>query len=825
MNELDRVRQEHTHELITQLTQVQIPAGKTTGEVTVSCPFHEDKHPSMSINLGEGLFKCHGCGAQGNVYDLIGECRNVGRDDAIRLALQYCDSSQGRDLPAVRRTQLRPTADSQHGEVVLPIPVEAGKPPALDHQAREFSYENSLGEPLFYVARIEHDGRKEYRPRTYRRLPGGSEKWSTTLKGIGDPRPLYNLREVLEESGKEVLVVEGEPAVEGARELLPEFVVTSTHGGTSAVGKADLSALRGRCVVIWPDADKPGLQYADELAARLQGEGATVRIVELPSGLPKAWDLADLDSRSLKHSDLVTVEIARGLIQDAPAAIVATPERSYASAQERCEQAAPKPLRITSTPLPDFPINALPSPLAEFVAEAAREIQVDAAAIGPAALAVLGACVAGKFEIQPTDIWTMGCNLGVLIVAETGEGKSPAIKKVAQPLRDFEARRATQMKGEFRRAQLQADVQEKVIKRTKDKLVEADSDHTQALLDELVAAEIELGRLKAIRADELFADDATPERIAMSMAENHERIFVCSGEPTFIHNILGRYAGDGKSRSESVLSALQNETVKQSRVNRPTVTLHKPSLSVCVGIQPGRFEKIAQQDGVLDSGLPGRFLFAYPPGTTGTRTLQRQPISRTVQEGYIKLIDDLASLPLPESSEDAPRLRFSKEAEDLFGEHYKNLDRRRALGGDLYPLRDWSSKAAEKTARLAGVFHCVKNPTNPARSQISRETVEQAIELMDYFLGTAWVAYGATYAHAEDPTCEYIVTRWKEAGEHAMSQRDLQRLCRKSSLRATDIRTHLEHLRDAHGLVVGPETVTPEQGGRETQIWALADAA
>jgi hypothetical protein len=35
------------------------------GEWQVHCPFHEDKNPSMTVNPNTGLFKCHGCQAQG----------------------------------------------------------------------------------------------------------------------------------------------------------------------------------------------------------------------------------------------------------------------------------------------------------------------------------------------------------------------------------------------------------------------------------------------------------------------------------------------------------------------------------------------------------------------------------------------------------------------------------------------------------------------------------------------------------------------------------------------------------------------------------------
>ena len=31
----------------------------------VLCPFHDDHHPSLSINLQKGYFKCHSCDAKG----------------------------------------------------------------------------------------------------------------------------------------------------------------------------------------------------------------------------------------------------------------------------------------------------------------------------------------------------------------------------------------------------------------------------------------------------------------------------------------------------------------------------------------------------------------------------------------------------------------------------------------------------------------------------------------------------------------------------------------------------------------------------------------
>lgn len=36
-------------------------SGAEEGEVSVRCPFHEDKHPSASVNMDKGVFFCHSC--------------------------------------------------------------------------------------------------------------------------------------------------------------------------------------------------------------------------------------------------------------------------------------------------------------------------------------------------------------------------------------------------------------------------------------------------------------------------------------------------------------------------------------------------------------------------------------------------------------------------------------------------------------------------------------------------------------------------------------------------------------------------------------------
>lgn len=40
-------------------------------EQSILCPVHSEDHPSCSLNVDDGLWKCHACTAGGDVYTLV----------------------------------------------------------------------------------------------------------------------------------------------------------------------------------------------------------------------------------------------------------------------------------------------------------------------------------------------------------------------------------------------------------------------------------------------------------------------------------------------------------------------------------------------------------------------------------------------------------------------------------------------------------------------------------------------------------------------------------------------------------------------------------
>lgn len=184
--------------------------------------------------------------------------------------------------------------DDEGLEHVAVVPPNAPEPPPLRGSSRWW-YTSPEGERISAVERIEPrrlDDRKTILPLTLWRSPTGALVWK--CKHHPSPRPLYNLDKLARWSSAPVIVVEGEKKVEAAERLFPEHVATCSSGGSNAADKTDWSPCAGRDIVIWPDNDEAGARYAGAVAGLVQVAGASsVRIVDVPSDWPVAWDLAD----------------------------------------------------------------------------------------------------------------------------------------------------------------------------------------------------------------------------------------------------------------------------------------------------------------------------------------------------------------------------------------------------------------------------------------------------------------------------------------------------------------------------------------------------
>jgi replicative DNA helicase len=98
------------------------------------------------------------------------------------------------------------------------------------------------------------------------------------------------------------------------------------------------------------------------------------------------------------------------------------------------------PIPLTQTPpIPAFPVDALPEPIAAMVHAVAEATQTDPAMAGTSALSVLAACAGGHAEIEVRSGWREILALHTATVAEPGERKSVVLGMLTRPLLDMES--------------------------------------------------------------------------------------------------------------------------------------------------------------------------------------------------------------------------------------------------------------------------------------------------------------------------------------------------------------------------------------------------
>jgi len=254
---------------------------KGEDKFTALCPAHDDHRSSLSVSVGEKgrlLFKCHAGCAYEEIIEVLNEIRPSSNPRHKKPSRKRKRPSDGMKRVSFVGPNI-PGPD--FGEIL-------GRTPDSTYR-----YADAQDRAVGYVVRIEDKKGKRFFQITPWRDGKSAIHW--LIEDFAKPRPLYGLNELAAAKDDEpVLIVEGEKAADAAQDLFPSHVVVSWHGGANAIRQTDWLPLQGFDVTIWPDADDPGLNAADDIARTLRAIGAkSVKIVELPGTLPKGWDLAD----------------------------------------------------------------------------------------------------------------------------------------------------------------------------------------------------------------------------------------------------------------------------------------------------------------------------------------------------------------------------------------------------------------------------------------------------------------------------------------------------------------------------------------------------
>jgi hypothetical protein len=343
------------------------------------CPFHNEKTPSFHVDEKRGTFKCFGCGESGDTVKWLTE----GRGMPFHQALDYLSGKSEIELPAPR------FIDKHGGKVeewiaVMPVPdttppllkssgwtaevfnpraaergqERTGKPYKPDHVA---PYRDAEGRLMGYVLRMEMADGSKYTPQVTWSVPRDARdpiregRWA--LVTMGELKPLYRGEEIARNPDKTVIVVMGEKKADTLQQMVGSgAVVVSWAGGDNGRHTTNFSALKGRNVIVWPDADIGGKaaaigetnsrgEYKMGVADHAQTAGASgIKILVPPDSVAKGWDAGDL-IKSGASRDQVKAFIAEKAVSVEAARKVLEPQISEAQAKAQVQIKAQAELR------------------------------------------------------------------------------------------------------------------------------------------------------------------------------------------------------------------------------------------------------------------------------------------------------------------------------------------------------------------------------------------------------------------------------------------------------------------------------------------------
>jgi 5S rRNA maturation endonuclease (ribonuclease M5) len=228
----------------------------------VLCPFHADKNPSLSINIKQGTWFCHGGCGSGGVIDLIAKLDNKPVVEILKREGIHSNGYVDRKSVFANVPQKRFVNKAEKiGEAEIEC---------------TYSYRNERRREVYQSVRLK--------PKDFRQRHKKGDRWVWNLDGI--ERVLYNLPEVL--AADTVWLCEGEKDADNLMAL--GFTATTSCGGSSSWLAAYANSLEGKHVALCGDNDDAGKEYIQNVFDTVRAKAETIRYIELPKNIKDVSD-------------------------------------------------------------------------------------------------------------------------------------------------------------------------------------------------------------------------------------------------------------------------------------------------------------------------------------------------------------------------------------------------------------------------------------------------------------------------------------------------------------------------------------------------------
>lgn len=577
--------------------------------------------------------------------------------------------------------------------------------------------------------------------------PDGNGGW---VGGMGGSRHmLYRLPELTAHDGI-IFAAEGERCAD----KLVHWGLEATS--TKDLAKADLSALKGKTVMILPDNDDVGQKCAQEASEAIRGVGGNPVIVELPD-LPKKGDVIDWSAGKTREDFL---ELLHQRLSSEDVSGKSEPTREW-----------PEPVDLWSIfPPPKLPSGLLPPLIEKWASENAKAMGADVAGLAMAAIACCAAAIPDrvKLRVKRHSEWSESARIWVALVGPPSAKKSPAINAATAPIRSIDLDLFKQWQSDLKKWNDLEEEQKKA------------SPKPQQM--------------------RLRLTDTTVEAAQQILECSPDGILMMQDELTAFFGSMDRYGSNGKGSSDRAfwLQAWNGGEYATNRVMRGSTLIPNLSVSLLGGIQPDPFRKIASD--MSDDGLIQRLfpIMLQKPSLGSDQPMSSCAFDYTELVNSLHQIRGLAGLNdgFLRFSDAAHQIREDLERKNLELQHLETLN---------VKLSSHIGKYDGYFARLCVVWHCIEHYSDPLVRkepyslpvEIGVSTAKKVADFIHQFLLPHAVAFysGCLGLSSDHDVLSNIAGFILSHGLSEVTNRDIQRGDRSMRrLRDFEVRPLLEQL-------------------------------
>lgn len=375
----------------------------------------------------------------------------------------------------------------------------------------------------------------------------------------------------------------------------------------------------------------------------------------------------------------------------------------------------------------NYPIEAFHAIVRDAIWEVLDQVQApDALIAGSALTAMAIACQANVDVVLPSGP-RRPVGLFMALIGQSGERKTTVDDLISAPIHAYDEKHAAadaEMQARYRASLRLWQASSNALQRRIDKSAQGSADLTQ-YLDELVEQE-RMEPNKPVSKRIIY--QSVTERPMLEALHGYGRsiailsdegeIVLKSGAMKKVGNL--NKAWDGKPLSLDLVDL-------QVQVMDPRITISFMVQEEVMDEFLGKRGRIARGSGHL-----ARYLIAWPASTVGFRKMKLGDHVWIHLPAFHDRITELLDEADRRQASNQPRtpLVFCTEAKELWVESHDWIEKGNRPSGRFYGIKDFASKALELAGRVAAILHYF----NRLEGEISRETLQRALTIVNWHL-------------------------------------------------------------------------------------------